>query len=326
MVTGALGYIGQGVVRSLHRRDIEVFAVVRTGSDITPIRDSVKEVIFWDLASEGSPEAIPEDIGCIYHLAAATQGSHFEMMMNTVVATDNLMRALADKKVGRFVLVSSFSVYKMTSLKRGSVLDETCPIEDRLVARDSYSNTKVRQEALVKKICAQRGLPLVIVRPGKIYGPTTYPIPPQMGLNIPGICYLYIGGRSVLPLTHVANCAEAIVLAGLAKGIEGDTFNIVDDDLPTQGQFVRLYRRHLGSFPTRIWVPYGMFRLMALIYEYVSRKTKGNLPPLISRYRADNLWKSLKYTNRNAKEKLHWAPQKATGEGLVEMFESVRDK
>lgn len=324
-MTGALGYLGEEVVRALHKRNMLVCAVARPGSDVKSIDALVDDIVYWDLSTKTAPVGMPDEIDVVYHIAAATQGSHFEMMMNTVVATDNLLQFLRNKKVKRLVLVSSFSVYKMASLKQGGLLDETCPVEDKFEMRDSYAITKIRQEILTKRVCAELNIPLVVVRPGKIYGPLNYPIPPQLGLRIPGICFLFIGGRSILPLTHVSNCAEAIVLAGIREGVEGEVFNIVDDDLPTQGEFMRLYKRFLGNITRRIWVPYFFFKLFALSYEIASKKTKRNIPPIISRYRADNLWKSLRYTNEKAKRELAWRPEISTKAGVETMLQKHRE-
>jgi len=262
---------------------------------------------------------------CIYHLAAGTSGSHFEMMLNTVVATNNLIESLAVYRPKRFVLVSTFSAYKLTTLRPGSVLDETCPLETDLKSRDSYTVTKVRQEILVRKRCNEMGIPLVVVRPGKVYGPGSDPIPPQLGLNIPGICFLFIGGESLIPLTHVTNCAEAIFLAGVVDSAAGKVYNIVDDDLPTQKQYRRLYENNLGKIHMRIPVPYRLFKLLALGLEGAAKLTRGNIPPVISRYRAENLWKELRYDNSKAKRELKWSPRIPIQQGITEMLSYASD-
>jgi nucleoside-diphosphate-sugar epimerase len=45
-----------------------------------------------------------------------------------------------------------------------------------------------------------------------------------------------VGGSNVLPLTFVDNCAEAIVLGGLVPGVDGEVFNVVDDELLTSAR------------------------------------------------------------------------------------------
>ena len=72
-----------------------------------------------------------------------------------------------------------------------------------------------------------------------------------------------MGGSNLLPLTFVDNCAEAIVLAGLRPGIEGEIFNVVDDELLTSSEFLRLYKKGVNQsfsvqnslFPCPSFVP-----------------------------------------------------------------------
>ena len=51
-----------------------------------------------------------------------------------------------------------------------------------------------------------------------------------MGIDTFGF-FIHLGGSNQLPLTDVDNCAEAVVLAGLKPGVDGEIFNVVDDDL-----------------------------------------------------------------------------------------------
>ena len=323
LVTGAGGYLGRRLCMLLkNREDMEVYPVLRPGKNTDGLEEFEDRILYADFTRSEDLSKLPSDWDCIYHLAAALSGSHFELMLNTVVATDNLMNAMKKMNVKRFVLVSSFSVYRMTDVKAGSVLDETCPVETRLHARDSYSIAKVRQERIVQKACKDLKIPYVMIRPGKIFGPNDAPIPPQMGLRIPGICFFHIGGGNVIPLTHVDNCAKAIMLAGIKNGIDGEAINIVDDDLPTQKDFLKWYTPILGKIPRKILIPYGVFVMLAWGFEIATKITKGNIPPIITRYRAANLWKPLRYTNAKAKRILGWTPNVPMKEGVIEMLET----
>jgi nucleoside-diphosphate-sugar epimerase len=321
LVTGAGGYIGRQLVRRLAARsDVSVRAAIRPGGNERALESLGATGYTVDFAKRQDLSGLLKDVECVYHLAAGTSGSHYEMMLNTVVATDNLLRECSKQRLKRFVLVSSLSVYKMTALKNGALLDETCPLEDNLNARDSYAIVKIRQERLVRERCREAGLCYVVIRPGKIYGPGDHPVPPQLGLRIPGICFLYIGGRNLLPLTHVSNCAEAILNAGMVAGIESEAFNIFDDNLLTQKEFLEMYESILGRMGRRVWMPYAGFLLLASVLEKASRKTKGNIPPVISRYRAANLWKNFQYSNEKAKKRLGWTPRIDPREGIQEML------
>lgn len=321
LVTGAGGFIGSTLVKKIvMEKGCNVKALVRPGGDLTRLKGVEEAICYGDLSNEKDIDAFMADYDCIYHLAAGTAGSHFEMMMNTVVATENLLTAMKNYNIKRFVLVSSLSVYQMTALKKNSVLDEKCPIEDQLAKRDPYTITKARQEKLVQEKCRELGVPLIILRPGKIYGVGDHPVPPQLGLAIPGICFLFIGDNHLIPLTHVSNCVDAIAAAGMVDSIAGEVFNIIDNDLPSQKKFLKLYKSIIGKLKRKIWMPYIFFKVFALCFEFASKKTKGNIPSVITRYRGENLWKKLRYDNSKAKTRLNWTPQVSIEKGLRDMF------
>jgi nucleoside-diphosphate-sugar epimerase len=257
-------------------------------------------------------------VDVIFHMAAATSGSHAEAMRGTVVGSQHLVDAFAATGA-RFVLASSFSVYKLSALRRWAVLDEKAPVESCLRLRDSYTITKTRQELLVRERCGRLGLPLVVIRPGKIYGPGTIGMPPQLGLDLKGVAFVWMGGHHLLPLTHVSNCADAICLAGIREAAVGETLNIVDDDLPTQRAFMRLYRKCGGPVGRAVRIPDWMFAAFVRMMERGNRMTKGNVPPVLSRYRAANVWKPLRYSNERAKEILGWTPRIGWVEGVTAM-------
>src|SRR5204862_5238265 len=126
--------------------------------------------------------------------------------LNTVVASKNLLEAIAaaDRPI-KVVLVSSFGVYGVAGLPRGHVVDEETPLEPHPERRDLYSQAKLRQEKLFREYQAKAGFPLVVLRPGVIYGPRGSRISTRVGLNLMGI-FLHLGGDNLLPLTYVASC------------------------------------------------------------------------------------------------------------------------
>jgi nucleoside-diphosphate-sugar epimerase len=110
-----------------------------------------------------------------------------------------------------------------------------------------------------------------------------------------------------LPLTYVDNCAEAIVLAGLAPGIDGEVFNIVDDDLLAARDFLKSYKgaRRFRSISIPYWAAYGA----CYAWEKYSSWSKGQLPPAFNRRRCAANWKSQRYSNEKIKTGLGWKPR-----------------
>ena len=95
---------------------------------------------------------------------------------------------------------------------------------------------------------------------------------------------------------------------GSSKGAESQTFNVVDDDLPSSRRFLRLYKRHARRFLS-IPVPYRLTYLLCALWEKYSSGTAGQLPPRFNRRRCTAEWKGNRYSNGKLKRLLGWTPR-----------------
>ena len=241
--------------------------------------------------------------------------------MNSVVATRNLLEAgLKYACLRRIVLVSSFAVYSNRRKPRGRLLDESCPIEEYPELRgEAYCFAKIKQEQLVAEFGRMLGLPYVVVRPGSVYGPGKGEITGRVGIGTFGF-FLHMGGNNTIPFTYVDNCADAIILAGLVKGIEGEVFNIVDDDLPTSRRFLHIYKRNVKRFRS-VYLPHFVSYGLSYAWEKYSQWSEGQVPPVFNRQRWHAEWKKTLYSNEKLK-RLGWVPRVPTAEGLRRAFQN----
>jgi nucleoside-diphosphate-sugar epimerase len=133
-----------------------------------------------------------------------------------------------------------------------------------------------------------------------------------------------MGGSNRIPLTYVDNCADAIALAGLTQGVDGEVFNVLDDDLPTSRRFLRLYKKHVGHFRS-IYVPHALSYAFCWLWEKYSQWSEGQLPPAFNRGRWHAEWKKTRYSNGKLK-RLGWTPKVPMAEGLTRFFEACRQR
>jgi nucleoside-diphosphate-sugar epimerase len=236
--------------------------------------------------------------------------------MNSALTSRNLMDAfLRYGQPKRFVNVSSFAVYSTLTLKHGDLLDESCPLEDAPQERfDAYGFGKLKQEELVKEYGSKYGLPYVILRPGYVFGPGKRELNSRVGIDTFGF-FIQISGSNSLPLTFVDNCAEAIVLAGLKPGVEGEIFNVVDDELLTGRQFLEAYKKKVQSFRS-IGIPYFAGHGLCSLWEKYTKWSKNQLPPAFNRRRCAAQWKKMRYSNRKLKDRLGWEPKVSMQEAM----------
>lgn len=334
LVTGASGFIGPAVVESLARhgfRHIRAFTRPSSSrSRLDAIASRYKgtadiEIVQGNLLSNEDCEAAVAGCSVIFHLATGGGKSFAAAYMNSVITTRNLLEAsLKFGNLRRFVNISSFAVYSNTNNPHGRVLDEASPLETNAAqAGDSYCFAKLKQDELVMDYGKRFGLPYVIVRPGSVFGPGKDAITGRVGLDTFGF-FIHLGGLNRIPLTYVDNCADGIALAGLTPGIEGEVFNIVDDDLPTSRSFLKLYKRNVRKFRS-FYVPRSLTYLICTLWEKYCIWSEGQLPMLFSRRRWNAEWKQTRYTNRKLKEKLGWTPKVSMKDGLERFFQNCRE-
>lgn len=331
LVTGASGFIGSRVVENLQQRGFRTIRVA-TRNSTTPQRLNVLrrsaeqggvEIVTANLASPEDCLRLTRGIKLVYHLAAGRGEKSFpDAYLNSVVTTRNLLEACVANGVERVVNVGSFVVYSNRN-RRSRMHDETSAVEEAPHLRgEAYCFAKAKQDEMVQEYGRTRGLRYVIARPGVVYGAGNTTITGRVGIDTFGV-FLHLGGSTQIPLTYVDNCADATVQCGLAPGIEGEIFDIVDGDLPTSREFLRLYKRRVRAFRS-IYMPKALSYAMCRAWQRYSERSEGQLPPVFNVYRWHALWKTTRYTNQKLRTRTGWTQKVPTGEALERYFAACR--
>ena len=169
LVTGATGFIGGNLARELCRREYQVRALVRPGSNTLAIKDTPVETVPGDILDRESVIRAMKGCRTVYHCAASYTfwAKNPGIIHRTnVEGTANVLEAARLAQVDRVVYTSTVSTI---GSPKGAPADEDTPLEpSHLVG--NYKKSKYRAEQVALTMDAQ-GLPVVVVNPTFPVGP-----------------------------------------------------------------------------------------------------------------------------------------------------------
>jgi nucleoside-diphosphate-sugar epimerase len=147
VITGATGLVGSHIAEELCKARVPVRALVRERSDTRFLKTLPIEIVPADLRDlRKTPHAL-ENAGAVYHCAAFVRdwGPWQDFYDGTVELTRRVVDACRDAGAGRFVHVSSISVYGNPPESAGQITEDT-PTDQYLWPGDHYGRSKVLSE------------------------------------------------------------------------------------------------------------------------------------------------------------------------------------
>jgi nucleoside-diphosphate-sugar epimerase len=320
LVTGATGFLGSHLVAQLVRRGDAVRVLTRKTSKTGYLPQGV-EIVYGDLKDEESLRPAIEGTDIVYHAAAAMRGSWQEYEESTINGTARMLELSWQAGVKRFVHISSIIVYQVYELEKNAIVDESCPYVRDPERYGPYTRSKVEAEKLAFRF-HKKGLPVVVVRPGLIYGPYGKVLFPHVGYALGGRLFFIIGrGDNLLPLTYVENTVDAILLAAIREEAIGQTYNIVDGVEITQREYLGKYIAATQANFHTLSVPFSLLLFLTALVEQLGDLGMMNIASLPSKYGLRSKWKSLKFDSSKAQRELYWHPRIGLEEGLKRTFE-----
>lgn len=239
MLTGAAGRLGSHTLAALLARKEKVRAVVRPGSKSRLPRGV--ERFEWDLSSAPLPRAAFVGVDRAIHLAGRV-GSlpEKQLMLANAVATRNLVSA-CPQRLKKLVAASSISIY-------GEYRHELVYEEFESKTESPYGKSKLAAEKEVRK--NKGNIPTALLRFGMIYGPGFEEGYFDVFRYLEkGKMRIFGSGGNRIPLLHVDDAVQAILLALGANIMFCREFNIVGEERPTQEELMHMASHSLGVQP-----------------------------------------------------------------------------
>lgn len=247
LVVGGTGFIGRRLVRMLVDRGHGVRVLTRNPRAAAVELDGLPVDLF--AGSHGDPENAKhalEGIKTVYHLAKCEGKRWQDYVDGDIAPTRVLAEAALSAGVQRFIYTGTIASY--ASANPRDVIDNRTPTDPAIARRSHYPRSKAACETLLQAMQRDRGLPLVIVRPGIVIGPGSPPAHLGVGCFASETRVDYWGdGTALLPLVLVDDVADALVRAHDAPGIEGQTLLLTSPPLMTAREYVDVLATHMGT-------------------------------------------------------------------------------
>ena len=309
LVIGGTGFIGRKLTHALADEGYNV-RVFSRGKGVGFERPDGRISVFsGSLFSDEDLQNAMKGVKGVFHLARADEKSWEGYLQNDVAVTRRIGEACLEAGIQRLVYTGTIDSYDASQPDR-PITEET-PFDHNLEERNLYARSKAACEAALKELSAQKGLPLVIARPGIVigeHGPLQHwGIAMWRGATA---CKLWGDGRNILPFVSVSDTADGLVKTMTTENIEGKSFNLIGDPLLTGVEYFeeieKAYGVKMRAKPTPIWTFFAIDMAKYWAKRLLARR-KGLKKPTMRD------WKSRAqlspYDNRVAKTSLAWSPE-----------------
>lgn len=316
LVTGATGFVGSHIVDACVQRGFAIRTIARPTSDVGKLESLGVEIRRGELTDSAFLQQALDGVGNVIHCAAKVGdwGPLEEYRTANVEGLRCLLQAVQGQQLDRFIHLSSLGVYECRD-HHGT--DESVALPAKHM--DGYTQSKVEAEQVALKFQRQLGVPVVILRPGFIYGPRDRTILPRLMDLLRKREVIYLGnGEQLLNTIYVGNLVDAVLLALENPGAVGQIFNLTDDEKVTKRRFMESLADLAGlERPTKT-IPRWLARAAAFLLENGARLAGAKEAPRLTQARLKFIGLNLDFSIEKAKRELGYQPRVKFEEGIEE--------
>jgi nucleoside-diphosphate-sugar epimerase len=310
LVTGATGFTGGHLARTLRRRGYDVAALVREPSKAADLESEGITVVPGDLRDRTALQRAVSGSEVIYHIAAIYRQAGLpeaEYRQVNAESVRTLIEAAHGGGVRRVVHCSTVGVH-------GDVESPPANEDAPLRPGDVYQHTKLEGERNARDAAARTGIELVIVRPSGIYGPGDRRLL-KLFRGIVRRRFVTLGhGNIYYHLTFIDDLVEGFRLCGEVQRAAGRTYILAGSELTTLNVLTALIAQEAGVPPPTWHLPVWPFRAAGALCELAC--APFGIEPPIYRRRVDFFTKSRAFDITRAREELGFAPSVTLREGI----------
>ncbi len=307
-MTGATGFVGSAVARTMLARGHTLRLLVRPGGDRGNIAGLPAELAEGDLKDPASLQRAVAGCRYVMHVAADYRlwvPDPAAMNRANVDGSRALLLAARDAGVERMVYCSSVAALGL--IGDGTPGDETTPNSLAKVV-GVYKQSKYLAEQAVLALAREDGVPVVVVNPSAPIGPRDIK-PTPTGKMIADTA----NGRmpafvdTGLNVVHVDDVADGHALA-LERGRVGECYILGGEDMTMQ-QILAVTAEAAGRRPPRIKLPTAALYPVALASEALARV--AGIEPVVTRDILAMARKKMFFSSAKARAELGYNPRPA---------------
>ncbi len=242
VITGATGFVGGRLAERLVEQGAHVRCLVRDLATCARLARLPVEIVRADLSDRSAVSEALRGVGYVFHCAYDGRSER-----SNIEGVRSLLAAAIEHSVGRFVHVSSFSVYE--PFPDGELSEDTRD-GDR---GSTYVRNKLDLEREVMLAARSQGIAATVVQPSIVYGPFCRPWtddPAEMLLY--GTVILPEGDGMCNPI-YIDDLVDGMVVAAQHPAACADRFILAGPETVGWGEFYRAFARALGAAPPVSW-------------------------------------------------------------------------
>lgn len=272
-ITGATGFLGGALARALAAEGAELRALRRSTSGPDALAGLGVRWVEGDVTDRRAVDELLRGAAWVIHAAGRLGEANVPEAAYrrvNVEGTRMVLEAALAASTPRVLHLSSPGVL-------GPTTRDPAPEDAPMRPGNPYERSKAEAETLALDFAA-RGLPVVIARPGFVYGPGDRHVLGMFQAVAQGRFFTIGGGRALTQPTHVDD-ATAGMLACLRRGRPGRVYHVVGPRAVTFRELVDTMAESLGVRRPWVDVPHPVAWAGAVGLEVLGRALRRR-PPL----------------------------------------------